>query len=98
LRITQPALTKQIADLEGEHRFHLFTSDKRRVVELTDAGRTFVEQARLALFHTERAVHLAHAAYEESDSILTVSQQLTANPTLVQGYSCSRNEGPMFVG
>jgi len=72
LHITQPALTKQIADLEGEHQFHLFTRDKRRVVELTDAGRVFVEQARLALFHTERAVHLAHAAHQGSDSILTI--------------------------
>jgi DNA-binding transcriptional LysR family regulator len=41
-------------------------------VELTDAGRVFVEQALLALFHTERAVHLARDAHEGSDSILTV--------------------------
>jgi DNA-binding transcriptional LysR family regulator len=72
LHISQPALTKQIADLEGAHRFHLFTRDKRREVELTDAGRVFAEQARLAIFHAERAVHLAHAAHKGSDSILTI--------------------------
>ena len=38
LHITQPALSKQITDLEEEHRFHLFTREKRRVVELTASG------------------------------------------------------------
>jgi DNA-binding transcriptional LysR family regulator len=41
-------------------------------VELTDAGRAFVEEARSALFHTERAVHLAHAAHNGSNSVLTI--------------------------
>src|ERR1700680_4072594 len=72
LHLTQPALSKQITDLEAEHRFRLFTRDKRRIVELTDAGRVFIEEARSALLHAERAVHLAHAAYEGSDSILTI--------------------------
>ena len=72
LHITQPALSKQITDLETEHRFHLFNRNKRRVVELTDAGRLFVEEARSALSHTERAIHLARAAHEGSDSILTI--------------------------
>src|SRR6266478_3149222 len=72
LHITQPALSKQITDLEAEHRFHLFTRDTRRVVELTDAGRAFVEEARSALFHTERAVHLAHAAHNGSNCVLTI--------------------------
>jgi len=72
LHITQPALSKQITDLEAEHRFHLFRRNKRRVVELKDAGRLFVEEARSALSHTERAVHLARAAHEGSDSILTI--------------------------
>ena len=69
LHITQPALSKQITDLEAEHRFHLFTRDKRRIVELTDAGRVFVQEARSAPSHTERAVHLARAAPDGSDSI-----------------------------
>src|SRR6202166_3723999 len=72
LHITQPALSKQITDLETEHRFRLFTRNKRRIVELTDAGRVFVQEARSALSHTERAVHLAHAAHGGSDSVLTI--------------------------
>jgi DNA-binding transcriptional LysR family regulator len=79
LHITQPALSKQITDLEAEHQFHLFTRDKRRIVELTDAGRLFVEEARSALSHTERAVHLARAAHNGSDSILTIGRSPYAN-------------------
>jgi DNA-binding transcriptional LysR family regulator len=79
LHITQPALSKQITDLEAGHRFHLFTRDTRRVVELTDAGRAFVEEARSALFHTERAVHLAHAARDGSNSVLTIGHSPFAN-------------------
>jgi DNA-binding transcriptional LysR family regulator len=66
LHITQPALSKQITDLEAEHRFHLFTRNRRRIVELTDAGRVFVQEARSALSHTERAVHLARIAHDRS--------------------------------
>jgi len=79
LHISQPALTKQIADVEGLHRFHLFSRDKRREVEPTDAGRAFVEQARLALFHAERAVHLAHAADKGTNSVLTIGHSLCAD-------------------
>jgi DNA-binding transcriptional LysR family regulator len=79
LHITQPALSKQITDLEAEHQFHLFTRNKRRIVELTDAGRLFVEEARSALSHTERAVHLARAAHEGSGSILTIGRSPYAN-------------------
>jgi DNA-binding transcriptional LysR family regulator len=79
LHITQPALSKQITDLEAEHEFHLFTREKRRIVELTDAGRLFVEEARSALSHTERAVHLARAAHNGSDNILTIGRSPYAN-------------------
>ena len=72
LHITQPALSKQITDLEEEHEFHLFTRDKRRVVELTDAGRVFVEEARSSLLHMERAVHFGRAADQGCDSILAI--------------------------
>src|SRR5271157_2311921 len=79
LHITQPALSKQITDLETAHRFHLFTRDKRRIVELTDAGRVFVQEARSALSHTEQAVHLARAAHNGSDTILTIGRSPYAN-------------------
>ena len=56
LHITQSGLSKQINEVEALHRFHY--------AELTEVGRTFVEEARLALLHIDRAVQLGHAAPE----------------------------------
>ena len=44
LHLTQPAITKQIAELEDELGFVLFQRD-HQVVVVTDAGRAFVEEA-----------------------------------------------------
>lgn len=79
LRIAQPALSKLITDLEVEHRFHLFIRNKRGIVEVTDAGAVFVEEARTSLFHADRAVYLARAAHEGSDSVLTIAHSLYAD-------------------
>lgn len=72
LRIGQPALSKQITEVEEQGRLHLFTRKKRRIVELTDAGRVFVGEARAALFHAERAIHLAHAAQEGAENVMLI--------------------------
>ena len=72
LRIGQPALSKQITEVEGLHRLQLFMRKKGRIVELTEAGRAFVEEARAALFHAERAIHLAHAAHEGAENVLLI--------------------------
>jgi DNA-binding transcriptional LysR family regulator len=74
LHLTQSALSRQITEIEEEHRFRLFTRDNRRVVrvELTDAGRVFVEEARSALLHVDRAVHLARAIHDGANDILMV--------------------------
>lgn len=79
LRITQPALSKQITEVEEQHRLHLFTREKGRIVELTDAGRAFVEEARAALFHAERAIHLAHAAHEGAENVLLIGHSHDAD-------------------
>jgi len=69
LHITQSALSKQITEIEEHHRFHLFTRKHKRNVELTQVGHLFVEEARSALLHIDRAIQLGR---EGSDSILTV--------------------------
>jgi DNA-binding transcriptional LysR family regulator len=79
LNITQPALSKQITDLEDQCGFPLFTRDKRGVVELTDAGRPFVEEARTVLLHAERAIHLARSAHQGAESVLTIGHSPFAN-------------------
>jgi DNA-binding transcriptional LysR family regulator len=54
LRIAQPPLSRQIRDLERELGVTLF--ERRPVTRLTEAGRVFVESARIVLADTDRLV------------------------------------------
>jgi DNA-binding transcriptional LysR family regulator len=76
LHITQSGFSKQINEVEAMHRFQLFIRTNKKNVELTEAGRIFVEEARLAVWHIDRAIH---AAREGSDSILTVGHSPDAD-------------------
>lgn len=58
LYVTQSALTRQIAQLEDNLGVRLFKRDTRHV-ELTPAGKVFVEEARRILESAHRAVALA---------------------------------------
>ena len=66
LRIAQPCFYKRIQQIERLHGVLLFARDKGRIVELTDAGRIFGDEAGLAIFHAERALNLARAADRHS--------------------------------
>lgn len=72
LCITQSALSRQITELERQHGFQLFNRDRKRAAELTEAGRTFVQEARSALLHADRAIHLARAAHNGYDHVLLI--------------------------
>ena len=61
LHITQPALSRQIRDLERALGATLFDRTTRRVT-LTTAGRAVLTQARRALTEAERAVSIARDA------------------------------------
>jgi LysR family hca operon transcriptional activator len=61
LHTAQPSLSRQIRDLEYEVGVDLLTRSARGV-ELTAAGRAFLEHARLALVQTEAAVEAARRA------------------------------------
>jgi DNA-binding transcriptional LysR family regulator len=90
LHITQSTLSKQIAEIEEHYRFHLFTRDNKKIVELTDAGRVFVEEARSALSHMERAVHLARAAHDEPDNVLMIGHSPYADQAWVSAILAIR--------
>jgi DNA-binding transcriptional LysR family regulator len=85
LHITQPALSKQLSELEELHRFRLFSRDNRRAVavQLTDAGRIFVQEARSALLHAERAIHLARTTHEGCDRVLVIGHSPYADPSWI---------------
>jgi DNA-binding transcriptional LysR family regulator len=56
--MSQSGLSRRIQDVELKLDTMLFQRD-RSSVELTDAGRAFVEEARLSILHDERAVRVA---------------------------------------
>lgn len=72
LNVTQPALSKRITELEEQYGLHLFNREKGRLIELTESGQIFVEEASAALSHAERAIQLARATQEGCDRVLTV--------------------------
>src|SRR4029453_5216137 len=61
LQIAQPSLSHQIRQLETELQTELLHRTKRRV-QLTEAGRLFLEQAREILAHTDRAALMVRRA------------------------------------
>ncbi len=71
LHISQPALSRQIRDLEEEIGFLLFERSAKSV-RLTDAGRTFLPEARAVLERTEEAVKAAREVATGSRSELHV--------------------------
>jgi DNA-binding transcriptional LysR family regulator len=60
LRVAQPALSRQIRDLEDELGVPLFDR-RQRAVKLTEAGLAFLTEARAVLAHAEEAVQTVRA-------------------------------------
>jgi DNA-binding transcriptional LysR family regulator len=86
LHVSQPALSRQIRDLEEELGFPLLERGARSV-RLTEAGRGFLTEARAVLQRTEEAIHTARAIATGGQSELHVgyAPSLTARllpPTL----------------
>ncbi len=73
LHITQSALTKQIRELEDQVSVALFERDKKHV-SLLRAGEAFVEEARLAILHSERAMYAAKSCGEIDLRSLTIGR------------------------
>ena len=60
LHVSQPALSRQIRDLEEELGFALFKRSAQSV-RLTEAGKTFLSEARAVLQRADEAVTSARA-------------------------------------
>lgn len=66
LHMSQPPLSRQIRDLEGEIGVPLLERNAKSI-RLTRAGRVFLEEARAVLWRADQAVTAAQAASRRSD-------------------------------
>lgn len=82
LKISQPALSKQIAELENILGVPAFDRNQRKV-ELTEAGQVFVRGCKDSMALLEKAARLARATKEEALPVLTVGHSPYADPALV---------------
>lgn len=82
LHIGQSTLSKQIYELEAQLGLRLFDRN-HQTVEITDPGRAFVEEAREALLHTERAVMAAKAVLNGADQTLNLGKSAYTDPFLL---------------
>src|SRR5438876_130356 len=71
LRVAQPALSRQIRQLEEELGVKLLERNRRQVA-LTEPGTAFLAEARAILQQSEQAVRLAQATSQSSRGVLTL--------------------------
>ena len=81
LRIAQSGLSQQIKQLERAVGVQLLIRD-RRGVQLTEAGRVFLDQARLTLELADRAVASAVVAERGKKALLRVGTTVLAMPPI----------------
>jgi DNA-binding transcriptional LysR family regulator len=84
LHLSQPPLSHQIRQLEEELRIKLFHRTKRQV-QLTEAGRMFVQEARVILAQAGHAANLASRVHQGEVGQLTIGVSGPADaPIFVQ--------------
>jgi hypothetical protein len=71
IHISQPMVSRNVAELEAKLGGRLFERDRKKV-QLNKAGRAYVEQARIALLYGDRAFEAARAAIQDADVILQI--------------------------
>jgi DNA-binding transcriptional LysR family regulator len=79
LHLSQPAVTKYIGELEDDLGLLLFIR-AHHTVSLTEAGRAYIEEARIVVLHAGRAVQSARAAQQEAELVLNVGRSPYVDP------------------
>src|SRR6201995_1106747 len=84
LHVSQPALSRQIRDLEDEIGFRLLERTAKSV-RLTDAGRVFLNDARAVLRQADEAVKKARAIAGAEPTELKVCYSPAATARILPG-------------
>jgi DNA-binding transcriptional LysR family regulator len=98
LGMQQPPLSQQIKAIEQELDVQLFLR-KARGVELTDAGRAFLEEARATLMHLDRAFDSTRRASRGEQGRLCVGVTSTTpfHPIVPRAIRAFRESCPMVA-
>jgi DNA-binding transcriptional LysR family regulator len=95
LHVSQPPLSRQIHNLEDEVGTQLFVRSQSGM-RLTEAGRTFLEEARSLLSQSQRAVQLAQAASRGEAGHLGIAYSVESfEPVLLRVIRLFRRLFPM---
>jgi len=81
LGVTQPALTKQLKELEERLGVVLFERDTQNVA-LTNEGRAFIPDAERCLYHREQAILAAQLAAKGAEAVLKAGVSPYIDPYL----------------
>ena len=95
LHVSQPPLSRQIRDLEQEAGAKLFVRS-RRGMQLTEAGRMLLNEARQILLRSQRAIQLAKAASRGAAGRLEIAYSAVFfDPVLFRVIRLFRQRSPM---
>jgi DNA-binding transcriptional LysR family regulator len=81
LGMTQPMVTRYVAEVEANLGVPLFERN-HRTVKLNDAGRAYVEKARQSLLYGEMAFQAAREAGQNAGTVLHVGKSPYTDPAL----------------
>ena len=91
LHVSQPAISRQIRDLEDEIGFSLFERSAKSV-RLTEAGRVFLNESRVVIQSADHAVQTARAVASGSGELhVGYAPSLTARflPTTLRSFQAT---------
>lgn len=80
--LSQPTITRNISMIEKNLGTEIFERNRRRV-NLTDAGRAFIEEARISVFHRRRAFEAARAVAQQAEMLINIGKSPYIDPFLI---------------
>lgn len=89
VRLSQPTVTRNISMLESDLGTELFERNRKRV-KLTDAGRAFVEEARISVLHRRRAFEAARSVAQNAEAVLNIGKSPYTDPFLTSTLLATR--------
>ena len=99
LKITQPALSRQIAALERELGAKLFSRANKWKIELTPVGVVFLAEAEKILQESQRAANLARTAQQGGYGKLSIGaiSSMIGNPAFTAALKEIRQRFPKLI-